>query len=196
MYSKFRNQKGVTLAELLVAIAILGILVAIGSPSFSEWVLTSTANSAVNTVATELILARTKAISQNSSYIVTFYSPTGGPYKVEIHDDKNNDGTRDSGEQIRSVTLPTGIQFGANAVNGVDNLTFNSNGLNLGLDNAISFGDRGYASETGAVYLIPSADLSSPTRNDRTRAVGVLQATGSVKGWNYRAGAANPGPWE
>lgn len=188
--------RGFTLVELLIAVATLAILSAMALPNLSSLASTQRANSAASQVATELLLARTKAISQNGRSIVTFYAPSGGPYRYEIHEDRNGNGTREAGEEIKSVALPTGVQFGVNTgVNGVDNAAINANGLNLGPDNAIALDDRGYASETGALYLIPSGDLSAPTRNDRMRAISILQATGMVKGRRYKAGAANPGPW-
>ena len=189
--------EGFTLVEVLIAVAILAILAAIASPNLPGLVVTYRVNSATGQIATELLLARTKAISQNSRSIVTFYAPAGSPHRYEIHDDTNGNGTRDVGEEVKSIILPAGIQFGANAgINGVDNGSIHENGLNLGSDNAIGFDDRGYASETGALYLVPSGDLFSPTRNDRMRAVSILQATGLVRGWRHRTGAANPGPWE
>lgn len=191
------NIEGFTLVEVLIVVALLAILMTLASPGLSSLVVTYKINSATNQVVTELMLSRTKAIGHNSRAIVTFYTSSGGPYRYEIHDDKNGNGTRDAGEEVKSISLPGGIQFGAIAgINGVDNGSINANGLSLGSDNAIGFDDRGYASETGALYVVPSDDLSSPTRNDRMRAVSVLQATGLIKVWRYEAGAASPGPWK
>ncbi len=165
-------------------------------PMFSEYMVDVSVDSTANQMVAELASARAKAISRRNNFIVTFYSTSGAAHRYEIHDDVNNNGTRDGGEEVKSITLPEGIRFGANSVNGVDNLSINSSGLNLGSDNKVSFNGRGYASTTGAVYLIPAADLSPGPRNDRMRAVRILQATGSVTRWRYSAEAASPGPWE
>ena len=76
-YPWSRNDRGFTVIEILVALAVMGILIKISVPAFSSWLPTLKLSSAARQVATDLQLARMKAISQNSSYTVTFNTGNG-----------------------------------------------------------------------------------------------------------------------
>jgi len=76
-----RKQAGVTLLEMIVAIAVSMIVLAVATPSFLSWMPTIRLTSAARQVATDLQVARMKAISQNTNNTVTFTSgnrPAGG----------------------------------------------------------------------------------------------------------------------
>jgi prepilin-type N-terminal cleavage/methylation domain-containing protein len=66
------DHRGFTLAEILVAIGIFAILVAIAVPQFLAFRPTNRLNGAARQVYSELMWARSKAVSENSSYVVTF----------------------------------------------------------------------------------------------------------------------------
>ena len=74
---------GFTVLELILAIAIASVVMGIAIPSFLSWMPTLRLSSAARQVATDLQVARMKAISQNASYAVSFntsnstYSFTG-----------------------------------------------------------------------------------------------------------------------
>lgn len=59
-------QRGVSLIELLVGIAIIAIAVAIGAPSFSEWIYNSQIRSTAESVQNGLHLARAEAVRRNT----------------------------------------------------------------------------------------------------------------------------------
>lgn len=69
---KVQRQRGFTLMELMVAVAVSMIVLAVGTPSFLSWLPTMRLSSAARQIATDLQVARMKAISQNASYTVTF----------------------------------------------------------------------------------------------------------------------------
>lgn len=73
------NQRisGFTVLELMVAIGIAMVVLGIAVPSFLTWLPTLRLSSAARQVATDLQVARMKAISQNASYTVTFNTSTG-----------------------------------------------------------------------------------------------------------------------
>lgn len=189
----FSSRQGFTLLEVLLVAAVIGVLVGLAVPSIVGQIPLRRVEASARRLTGDLISARAKAISQNTSYIITFTSSA----TYTIHKDDDADGVQDTGEDVRTGTLETGIQFGANAgLTNVDSNPLNTNGLHFGGDNALTFDSRGECSESGSVYLIPTDDLSAPIRNNRARAVSVLQATGHVKLRHYNANVANPGPWE
>lgn len=60
------RQHGLTLVELLVAMAIFGILIAVGIPSTTGWLMANRARSAAEFYADGFSLARRQAVSHNS----------------------------------------------------------------------------------------------------------------------------------
>lgn len=61
------NSKGVTLVELVVAMAILVILFAAAAPSFSEWIQNSRIRKAADSIQNGLALARSAAVHRNAT---------------------------------------------------------------------------------------------------------------------------------
>ena len=68
---------GFTVMELLVVISIAMILMGIAIPSFLSWLPTLRLSSAARQVATDLQVARMRAITQNAPNTVTFNTITG-----------------------------------------------------------------------------------------------------------------------
>lgn len=66
---------GFTLVELMVAVAILGVLAAFAAPSFRDMLVNERVKSASFEVTAALTLARSEAIKQNGSVTLT---PTSG----------------------------------------------------------------------------------------------------------------------
>lgn len=58
-------QRGVTLAEMLIGIAILGILMAVGLPSYQGWIQNTQIRTAAESVLNGLQLARHEAVRRN-----------------------------------------------------------------------------------------------------------------------------------
>jgi prepilin-type N-terminal cleavage/methylation domain-containing protein len=69
-------ERGFTITELMIVVAIIGILTAVASPSISRTLANIRMRSSVKEIASELQLARLKAISQNTSITVCFYGPS------------------------------------------------------------------------------------------------------------------------
>lgn len=68
-------KKGFTLVEMLLVIAILAVLAAIGMPNLSIFILNNRVKSASFDIYSTLIYARSEAITRNGSVTVT---PVGG----------------------------------------------------------------------------------------------------------------------
>ena len=63
---------GFTVLELMVAIGIAMVVLGIAVPSLLTWLPTLRLSSAARQVATDLQVARMKAISQNTSFTISF----------------------------------------------------------------------------------------------------------------------------
>ncbi|MCL5011038.1 MAG: prepilin-type N-terminal cleavage/methylation domain-containing protein [Patescibacteria group bacterium] len=94
-------QKGFSLVEILVAIAIIGILASAGFLLGSRLSSDLQLSSAANDVANELRYAQQKAIAEQVDYGVSFDS-SGNSYVL----------VKDYTEQITGKTLPKFVSFG------------------------------------------------------------------------------------
>lgn len=68
----FQRRAGFTLIELMVTLAVLGILAAIAAPSFSDILERRKLNGAGETLFANLMFAKTEAIKRNADIRVTF----------------------------------------------------------------------------------------------------------------------------
>jgi prepilin-type N-terminal cleavage/methylation domain-containing protein len=69
-------ERGFTLTELMIVVAIIGVLTTVASPNISRLLANIRMHSSVKEIASELQLARLKAISQNTSITVCFCGPS------------------------------------------------------------------------------------------------------------------------
>ena len=92
-----RVTSGFTVLELIAAMAIASVVLGIAVPSLLAWLPTLRLSSAARQVATDLQVARMKAISQNAAYTVSF-NTTNGTYSFT--------GTsRDLGQEYPGITI-------------------------------------------------------------------------------------------
>ncbi len=70
-------QQGVTLVELMVGLAIVGILLAVGVPSFSGWIQNTQVRTAAESILSGLQLARAEAVRRNELIRFTLTDATG-----------------------------------------------------------------------------------------------------------------------
>ena len=110
-----KNQ-GFTLIELVVVLAILGIMVAIAVPNFKQYMFQRRLNGAARQIMSDLMSARMKAITQNRK-VKVFIS--GNNHQYTVCDDANGDGTVGSGEgtvQVRDIQYDyPGVTYTATA---------------------------------------------------------------------------------
>jgi len=109
---RIRAKKGFTLVELMVVLAIMGILAAILVPTASSILPGYRLKEAAGDIKSSLLLAKITAIRRNSRCLMVFnpgiYSPQGriGSYHVFL--DTNNDWTEnDAGGNPEEVIVPT-----------------------------------------------------------------------------------------
>ena len=70
------STRGFSTIELMVVLAVVGILAALTVPNLPHWSAVMRLNAATRELASELQLARMKAIAQNTSFSVCFYNPS------------------------------------------------------------------------------------------------------------------------
>ncbi len=104
-----RAASGFTVLELIVAIAIASIVMGIAIPSFLSWMPTLRLSSGARQVATDLQVARMKAISQNVKFRVNFIGSIPGATSYQLEKDNGGTFIADSGP----FSLPDGITVSA-----------------------------------------------------------------------------------
>lgn len=73
-FMKIFNKTGFTLLELIIVVAILGIVSAIAAPNYMNYMADRRLKGAARMVMSDLMAARQKAVSQNINVTVAFTS--------------------------------------------------------------------------------------------------------------------------
>lgn len=116
------KQSGATLMELMVVLAIAGILLAVGIPGFASLFQTSRLSSATNELVSSLHLTRSEAIKRNARAVMcpsaTGTSCAGGGWHQGwlVFHDANNNAALDGGERVilSQEALPADIRLTGN----------------------------------------------------------------------------------
>ncbi len=102
-----KNQRGMTILELMVAIAIGAILVAVGVPSFVTTIRNSEMTSATNAMVASLHTARSEAVKRRARVTVCRSDNSGddpvcsaGGDSLTVFMNTSNDGTINAGDEV------------------------------------------------------------------------------------------------
>lgn len=162
---------------------IMGILTSMVTPLFSpgRW----RADGAVQELALGLNAAQRLAVLRQHDMVVRFLL---SERTVRIHQDENNNGVEDTGEDTRIVELPETVGFGVGTVPalpaGAPPVSFPIRDGNP----TLIFHRNGSANASGAVYLRPMEGSLSGVA-ESVRAITIERATGEVRCHSYRTGA-------
>ena len=104
---KCHRVRGFTMIELLVTIALLGILLTLAAPNLSQFVSNNRLTSQANSLVSDILLARSESATRGTQVVIctsttgTSCSSTAGWADGWIvFSDTNNNGAVDSGEAI------------------------------------------------------------------------------------------------
>ena len=104
IFRKYRGQKGVTLIELAVVLAIVAIMGLFMAPAIGEWVNNFRIRQAAREVSSDLQFAKMKAISTGVRWSVVFNQGVGGTtYSYVIFPDYNSDLVLDAGSETNDI---------------------------------------------------------------------------------------------
>ena len=116
---------GMTLLELMIALMLVGVMMALGASTISDWADYQRAATSARSVADAIAFARAEAIRTGSNHIVAFDIATGlggiDAQFVVVNDGQlgNTAGVSsnckiDAGEIVQRVSLERGVRFGTN----------------------------------------------------------------------------------
>jgi prepilin-type N-terminal cleavage/methylation domain-containing protein len=162
------NTSGFTLIELMIVMALMGLLVAIGAPRFEALNRINRLKTGVRQVAISIQNARLTAISANRRCYMDFalgtLTPADSFFTVwldvngdQMYDNGEIDSTRiglpDTKDGYQGMKLPRGVAFGAgNASSGPDGMALVSDGVDFDGTDLLGFNARGEGT-TGVIYL-------------------------------------------
>jgi prepilin-type N-terminal cleavage/methylation domain-containing protein len=102
-----RNQRGVTLIELVVVAAIASLVVTIIAMYSAPWIARESMRSAVNNVASFLQLAKIEAVSRNRDCRFVVDTSDGS---LEVWDSMGSDDLSDD-VRLHTGSVPTSVRF-------------------------------------------------------------------------------------
>ncbi|MCK9489586.1 MAG: GspH/FimT family pseudopilin [Xanthomonadales bacterium] len=169
-------QSGVTLIELVVAVAVLAILVSIAVPSFREVALNNRASSITNDLLADLSTARSEAVKVAGRAAVLASGATWAD-GWDVFVDDNGNGTIDDDEEVIKTVGDINLGRGDNNKFGLTGLAGATSG-GSGAE-AIVFGPMGQLLEPadGARLIVCRPDGNSErSRGIRIDISGRMQA--------------------
>lgn len=194
--------RGFTIVELMISVAIAGLLTLMSVPTFMGMLAAVRVNAAARDLATEIQWARMRAVTKRTDYRVQFDTTdhtlticSCTASNVQCTDAITC--TADDPNVVKTVALQEKYQqsiiFGY--VSGAKNTSGEAitGAVTFAADN-VTFKSFGTANKAGTVYVISSADLAVG-RKDRMRAITVLSQTGRVKLWKCNAACNTAASW-
>jgi prepilin-type N-terminal cleavage/methylation domain-containing protein len=139
-----QKQSGFTILELIIVIALLSIIAAVGIPNYLNWLPDIRLKSAARNLKSDLMLAQQRAIRENASVAIVF-SPGSNSYDIFLDNStvagEANNWFRDASEEtMKTESMPSNVAMDLAA-------------FGLGPDPRVRFNGRGLPNVSGEVRL-------------------------------------------
>jgi type IV fimbrial biogenesis protein FimT len=160
------NNKGFTLTELTVTLALLGIMSAISIPSYFSWLPRHRLQTSVRHIYDDMNMARSRAVKTNADIGIQF-NTSNENYRIFI--DTDQDQILDAGETVISTgTLENDVDItGSTFTN--NTYGFNSRGMSAG--------------GTGEVHLTNPSGLFLGVRVNTSGCLTLINSTDGGTTW-------------
>lgn len=188
------RESGFTAIEIMIVIAIIGIMSAIAIPSFSTWLPNYRLKSAARDLYSNCQMAKLGAIRNNATWAVIFDDAvTPGRYFICSDDGSNNawDGPTEMGgddpkeKEVNFSAYKGSADFGhGNATKNIPGDAFGGTVDDVSYTNNVAlFGSRGTANKQGYVYLSNSKGTSYGVGTPYLAGVIVLKKLSGTETW-------------
>lgn len=167
------RDRGFTLVELMIALAVLGVLATVGVPYLLSALPAQRVNAAARHMLADFRLARALAVERGAECLAVF-DAAAARYTLLLDTD-GVPGVSGGDEVVKTVRLGdeySGIEFGNSQT---------ANPVTFAADTAL-FRPRG-TSNGGSVFLRPSRDAGG--RRDRERRITVMATTGRARAFHW-----------
>jgi type IV fimbrial biogenesis protein FimT len=126
-----RPNAGFSMIELLIVVAVIGVLLGVGIPGFSSFRDTLAKEEAMGQLVADLRHARQTSVTRHRSVVVAFGngSVTTNITTYTIHTDLDGDRVKDANEVRVQRSLPKRVRLSSVALTPVDSLIFDTSGL-------------------------------------------------------------------
>ncbi len=180
-----RNEKGFTLIELMLVVAIVAVMSIMAFPTFSGWIARARLRDAARTVYSDLQLARIKAIETGGEWRINF-NPDDNSYTViSSGPDMDLDNSADDNVVEKVVRIPEkskGVVFGTDQ-GPVPGLSEPDDGISFG-GNSVDFNYMGSVDGLGgSIYL----------KNERSETFAIVVSSANAR---IRMARNYGGTWE
>jgi type IV fimbrial biogenesis protein FimT len=165
---------GFSLAELMITIAIFGIIAAIAIPGFLKWLPDYYLKGAARDLRAGFQLARITAIKSGSNCAITFNQPVDGDtYDYVVFQDVDNDLVLDSSETTNIVKKVKWTDYHSGI--STDSNTFTNNGDGLP---AVAFRSNGITRNSAGGFGSGTVSIKN---SDNSEADIVLSSAGNIR---------------
>lgn len=136
MYTPISTNRGFTLVELVIAIAMLGIIMAIAMPFFTSIIQNNYSVSMSNNLTTSLLFARSEAVKRNSPVSLcatadSTFTSCGSQWVLGwiIFTDANGNGVLNSADRILRIERLAGENASITPSPNINVVTYNNVGF-------------------------------------------------------------------